>query len=320
MEDSAWTATSRQITFAEARAAGEEKVLLKAHREGRLIRVARGAYLSSTRTGTKSEIEAEFYRQKVIAAARRMRRPVFTAHSALALLRIPIVGAWPQEVQVMSTNRNGSARPGVVAVARRADVETDLVDGIRVTSVEFSLLQMARRALLLPALVAANAACHRPRLDPGSQRTTPQRLRVEHERLMPYRGCRRVRAVLDRVRENADSVLETVSDVAIEELGFAPPGYQQRFVISTGEVYVDFYWEGERIVGESDGDEKYRQAGGGTAAADRVIQEKRREDELRAQVNGLARWGWADAWRRAPLERTLLRAGVPRIRLPWRRT
>lgn len=260
MDETAWTVTSGQITFGEARAAGLEK----------------------------------------------------------QLLRLPIVGAWPSEVQVMSTNRNGSSRPGVVMVARRAEVPTTLVHGIRVTSLEFSLLQVARRAPLLPALVAANAACYRPRFDADSQRTTPERLRAEHERLMPYRGCRKALMMLDRVRETAESVLETVSEVAIEELGFAPPQHQQRFVTSTGEVFVDFYWEDERIVGESDGDVKYRCASTGAASAENVIEEKRREDEVRGQVNGLARWGWRDAWQRTPLEHKLLQVGVPRIRLPKR--
>ena len=41
------------------------------------------------------------------------------------------------------------------------------------------------------------------------------------------------------------------------------------------------------------------------------MDEKDREDAIRAQVRGFVRWDWADMWRREPLRAKLVRAGVP---------
>ncbi len=49
----------------------------------------------------------------------------------------------------------------------------------------------------------------------------------------------------------------------------------------------------------------------GEASIDAIIDEKDREDAIRAQVRGFARWDWADMWRREPLRAKLVRAGVP---------
>src|SRR5699024_8430913 len=100
------------------------------------------------------------------------------------------------------------------------------------------------------------------------------------------------------------------------QLGFAAPMLQQRFWLPglARNAYVDFYWPDVAVIGEADGHGKYLDAGSAQGAAQRVIEEKQREDELRAQVRNCVRWGWADVWHPARLERLLLRAGVPRVR------
>src|SRR5699024_9924654 len=137
----------------------------------------------------------------------------------------------------------------------------------------------------------------------------------------PFHGARRVRAVLDRMTTLAETALESLSRLVIEELGFAPPQLQQRFWLPGLEraAFTDFYWPGVDVVGEADGHGKYRSGYGGADAAEVVIAEKKREDELRMQVQGLARWGWSDVWHPHRLESILLRAGVPRVRAPRHR-
>lgn len=154
-----------------------------------------------------------------------------------------------------------------------------------------------------------------PRAEAAHALVTPGQLIAEFERLRPFHGSRRVSPVLDRVTTWAETPLETLSRLVIEQLGFAPPVLQQHFWLpGLGcDAYVDFYWPDVSVVGEADGHGKYLAAGSAEGAAQRVVEEKQREDELRAQAQGFARWGWIDAWQPARLERILMRAGVPRV-------
>src|SRR5699024_6730398 len=143
---------------------------------------------------------------------------------------------------------------------------------------------------------------------------TPGQLVAEYERLRPFHGSRRVGPVLDRVTTLAQTPLEPLSRWLIEHLGFAMPVLQQQVWLSGlgRAAYGDLYWPDVGVIGEADGHGKYLGAGSADGAAQRVIEEKQREDELRAQSEGFARWGWSDVWRPARLEAILLRAGVPR--------
>lgn len=61
---------------------------------------------------------------------------------------------------------------------------------------------------------------------------------------------------------------------------------------------VDFYWPTFRLVGESDGSIKYARGEylkDGTPQ-DAVVEEKKREDRIRATGLSMARWVWAAAW------------------------
>ncbi|WP_175477269.1 type IV toxin-antitoxin system AbiEi family antitoxin domain-containing protein [Ruania alba] len=263
------------ITFADASASGLDGSLRRAHRDGRLVRVRRGVYrpAAAQEAGTKAERAAARYRDQVLAVACNRRDPVFTGPSALVLLGLPIIGPWPKDVFVMSGTAHGRRSTGVVEVARRTIVPTSTAQGEEITDVNFSLIQTARRMPLLATLVAADAACRIHRFADTPPLTTPEALHAEHERMLPYHGSQRMRPVLDRVTIGAESPLETLSGLLIEQLGFAAPRRQVAIEVPSGVVYVDFYWEEADIVGEADGDIKYRSAGTGAGAARRVIDE-----------------------------------------------
>ena len=256
------------------------------------------------------------YRQLVLAAGHRLHQPVFTAYSAAALYRLPIVGQWPRDVYVLGTGAHGSRRPGVITVAQRQPLEIGELDGHLLTTVEHTLIQLARVAPLGPALVATDAALRDLPYGNGEPLTTLEKLCASHEALRPYHRSRRVHAVLERATSLAHGPLESASRLVIEELGFPAPILQRNFwlPISGRDAYLDFYWEDQRVAGEADGHGKYLSSGRPDGAVSRVIAEKQREDELREQVAGLVRWDWQDMWRRWPLEQKLIRAGIPRIR------
>jgi hypothetical protein len=80
--------------------------------------------------------------------------------------------------------------------------------------------------------------------------------------------------------------------------------------------YSDFYWEGSRTVGEFDGIAKYQKPEylKGRTPGQVVVDEKLREDRIRATGRNVVRWMWADLWSPGELERKLSAAGVSRRR------
>lgn len=125
------------------------------------------------------------------------------------------------------------------------------------------------------------------------------------------RGIRQLDWLWPRLDGRAESPGESVSRAVIQWCGFAEPDLQREFRFEGSTDRTDFFWDRVRAAGESDGYGKY--AG---AEAARVIAEKRREDRLRRNLDGFARWDWADTMRVAPLRHALISAGVPIVRPP----
>lgn len=75
---------------------------------------------------------------------------------------------------------------------------------------------------------------------------------------------------------------------------------------------MDFWWEAENVVGESDGKGKYidEEFANGRSPGEIVWEEKRREDAIRHRGHRVVRWGWAEAIRPPVLRALLLEAGV----------
>lgn len=308
----------------DLRAAGREAELYAAVRSGALERVRRGAYRvpdpAETSIGA-TQLAAIRYRASVHAAAQSLARPVFTGHSAASLAGLPIVGPWPSHVVVMSRDGVGSRRPGVVSVARPAQFDVGLTDGCATTSIEFTLIQLAKHAPLAAALVATDAALHVPRrADAGGPLTTLDALRAEHERLGRYPGCLRVDAVLARAVTDAESPLETMSRLVIEELGFPIPVLQHRMWLPGlgRHADLDFFWPEYGVAAEADGDGKYLGRADAADTARTVVREKQREDAIRRAVRGFARWDWKEMWAKDPIRTRLGSAGLPVVRTPLR--
>ncbi|GAA1516450.1 hypothetical protein BJ978_000625 [Agromyces terreus] len=317
------------VHFADVRAQGRHSELRAAVANGDLVQIRRGVYRDASKApiGTgPAPSPAERRRIEYLAAthavARTFSAPVFTSYSAAVLHGLPIIGPWPAEVYILARGPHGRRRAGVVEVARTKPVECLEIDGCLTTSVEFSLLQLARHAPLIAALTATDAALHIPRITARTPHTTPDRLAAEHIRLKPYAGSRRAEAVLSRATPLADSPLETGSRILIEELGFSEPQLQHELWLPElgRPAFLDFFWPEVGVGVEVDGRGKYRagsRSADGTAvgrAVDAVISEKDRENAIRRQVAGFDRWDWNDMLARAPVEERLLRLGVPRTR------
>ncbi|MDR6905343.1 putative transcriptional regulator of viral defense system [Agromyces sp. 3263] len=339
------------IRSAAVRAIGADAELRAALARGELERARRGLYRAASMHDEHDLAMAErarlAYLSKVHAVAATFHAPVFTSYSAVALLGLPIFGAWPADVFIMSRSEHGRRRSGVVEVARTRDIDVTAVEGMLVTSIEFTLLQLARHAPLVAALTATDAALHVPRFGGGQPMTTLECLRSEHDRLKPHPRSRRADAVLDRATPLADTPIESGSRLLIEELGFAPPVLQHELWLPEAgrRAFLDFYWPEIHAGAEADGRGKY--LGGNMAspvrgaptapdamgaggrndasraaaaaaefAAAAVIAEKDRENAIRRQLSGFDRWDWNDMMRKRPVEARLARLGVPRTRRP----
>lgn len=304
----------------DAAALGVRSELDSAFAADRLERVRRGVYIDVVQPDPQlshSERAAMSYLREVRAAAHTLQAPIFTAHSAVALYGLPIVGGWPPQVYVMAPGRSGHRRRGLVALSRTRDIEVHSIEGLAVTSIEYSLIQLCRHGSLAAALTATDAALHMGRRPDGPPAlTTLASLWTEHERLLPYPGSRRTTAVLRRATHLADTPLETMSRLVIEELGFPAPELQHRLWLPELQrfAFLDFHWPEFGVGAEADGRGKYLGDGTAEASVDVVIDEKDREDAIRRQVRAFSRWNWAEMWGRRVLAAKLTDAGLPVVR------
>lgn len=328
------------IRFADVRLMGRQSELHGAVARGELEVARRGVYRATSSAPEPDDDqlgvagrERLAYLSNVRSVAYAFDSAVFTSYSAAVLLGLPIIGKWPSEVFILSRGKHGRRRSGVVEVARTRPIDVIEVDGCIVTSVESTLLQLARHAPLVAALTAMDAALHVPRFGDAAPMTTLEQLRAEHERLKPYPRSRRAAAVLDRATTLADTPLESGSRLLIEELGFAEPELQHELWLPElgRQAFLDFYWPDVDVGAEADGRGKYRgpldvsrvapsvedaAASAARHAADAVIDEKDRENAVRRQVTGFDRWDWTDMRRKHPVEARLVRLGVPKVRRP----
>ncbi|QIS15324.1 hypothetical protein [Nocardia arthritidis] len=154
-------------------------------------------------------------------------------------------------------------------------------------------------------------------------KTTRDELMVQLERASHRVGAPAARRVLSFLDGRAESVGESRSRVALRYSGLPMPE-SQAWIINPDEgpiARVDFLWPDLGIVGEFDGMVKYHKELRGDITAEQVVvDEKRREDALRALGWFVVRWTWSDLAQPEPLlariraaaeiSRTTLRLGA----------
>jgi hypothetical protein len=119
-------------------------------------------------------------------------------------------------------------------------------------------------------------------------RTTVDELAATVERWRHLGGSRELLEALALARPGAQTVLETLSRLALMAEGLPEPELQVEFRDDQGLIgRVDMWWPGLRVIGEADGLLKY-------GSADDVVAEKIREDRLRALGFIVVRWTWRE--------------------------
>lgn len=227
--------------------------------------------------------------------------PVFWGPSAAVLHRLPLYRLAPQDVHaVILGQRHGRSRARVmwhnVGITDDDIVE---LDGIRCTSIDRTVLDLACGFPAEAALSGADAAMRRESMNGHVQdeaRASEWRDRMLHRAGHVHtRGIRPARRLIEFADGRAQLPGESVSRLQLHRLGYRHYDLQVHVVGPAGEDYwLDFGFPRSRAFGEFDGEGKYLDPvlRGRLTAEEVVLAEKEREDVVRG-VTGWrgARWG-----------------------------
>ena len=270
---------------AEGWSSGEVAVQL---RRAELSRVRRGAYVEGSLPGDP----VARHRQLVAATLPLLAGDAVVSHASAAVLHsLPLLKEPPTRVEVTRPGaRGGRDRGGVHAVAAPLDPhEVALVDGLPVTSLARTVVDLARSRPFVEAVVTGDAALAR-----GVSRDDLQAALASAGRRPGVAAARRAVRFLDGRSESAG---ESVSRVVLASADVLPPQPQLVVVDARGREVArcDFGWAELGVVGEFDGRVKYgRLLRPGENAEDVVWREKLREDLIRDLGWEVVRWTWWD--------------------------
>jgi hypothetical protein len=299
----------------------DDRPLRRESAAGAVRRIRRGAYADASRWAALKPRERYLVRVLAVVGTRQ-RIPILAYDSAAAIWGYPRFdawpGAWPSVVHVIAPSTSGiRSRNGVVVHRDHLDPEDVVeIDGLLVTSPQRTLVDLARIAPPGTSVSAVDRALSLNR-STAENRVTKAQLEAALERIVSPRGGRKARKVIQFGNGLADNPGESVSRVIIFELGFPAPELQLRHVNPRGGFYfTDFEWPDFMAIGELDGLGKYLKDEylGRLTPGQAVVEEKIREDHLRAERNAFARWT-PDALRQPErLQRILSQVGLPIIR------
>jgi hypothetical protein len=299
-----------QLTRA-AISAHERNELLRRTDRGELMRIVPGVYLpaeaASRRSRPRIHLDLVYARQLIAPQSL-----LFSHASAGALWDLPRIGGWPKIVHATGDAAGGGrSSMGVSRHNVGLPMDETRIDGIRVTTLTRTVVDLARTESFECGVAAADAAlagrstgdC---RIAGGLQELASELFLAEG------RGVAAARSVIAFADGAAGSPGESLSRVSIARSGLTAPELQKHFSDEFGSMYVDFFWPKSGVIGEFDGVGKYLREEwmDGRTAAQVVVDEKWREDRLRRTGLRVVRWGWDVARRPVALAHVLRAAGV----------
>lgn len=318
----------RRVDF--IRAGRNDRGLRRGSERGDLVAVMPGVYVDADRWRALDETARHLLAARAFVP--RLAATAVFSHDTAAL-----VHGWDQlgpppdllevtDPAILRTRRGAVAR---LRASSLSGLDVDFVDGLPVTSAARTAVDTVAASSFRQAVVVLDSALRvglaRDRaLSRGSPAPatppTPLTLLEFDEALLrrlPVRAPSHVQRVRAFADGRAGSAGESLSRVILRERAWPAPTVQQPFSDRAGNIGdVDFWWEEFGVIGEFDGAVKYSRGEylRGRTPAEAVIDEKRREDRLRAhpKVRGFARWMWADLMAPSRFDAILSAAGVRR--------
>ncbi|MGW9112496.1 hypothetical protein [Microbacterium sp. NPDC055683] len=298
---------TRAAVVADLSRAGLDAALAR----GSLLRVRPGRY-ANAREWQATHVE-ERQRQLFAAAQEDAEvEPIAANITAAAAHALPLFRV--RDERIHTVNVDGRAASSTSRCFRHDDAcdPADIVrlDGRLTTSLSRTVFDVIRTQPAETAITVIDAALRQVAVD-GSGRVrdieAAERLRDDIRRHVDAgvgaRGIVQARRMVDLAHPGADGPGESVSRLYLADLGFAPIEVQVRVAGPDGGEYsVDLGFAG--VLAEFDGEHKYREPSflRGRTAEQAVIDEKRREDWIRATTRQpFLRWGMADIATRGAL-------------------
>ena len=294
--------------------------------EGGLVRIAVGVYV---RAADWRVWYSETRRLALLlaVAARQPPDAVWAGKSAAVLHGLPVFGAQDPrpELILLTTEKTKSTTAVRRSVSRLDERDITELHGFRCTTVDRTLIDLARRETPELALVAADAALRRRfgpkrpgRAEDDSAACVAESWKAELiERLrrgVDRRGVRRAERLLSLVDRGADSPAESVSRFRLVQLGYRVETQVPVEGPDGGSYWVDFEIAEVGVLAEVDGRSKYMgsKPDDADSAAELVYLEKRREDWIRGRTaKRFVRWSPADTRTLEEFTRMLRHYRVP---------
>jgi len=290
-------AFTRAHVVALGYSAEEIRILL---RRRRWVVLRRGVYVTAEDFEAAKSDSVQFHALQCAAVLLALSAPhVVAGASAARLHRFKFLNEPADEVVVLTSKPlvHGLRRDGYLL--RQAPLPSEHVrvrHDLPVTSPARTLLDLAAELPFADAVVLADSALHKRVV---RQAELEDVLGTSEGRP----GIEKARRSLRFADERAESPLESVSRVALHEGGVPTPQTQVVLDLPSGRrVRTDFFWPW--VVGEADGEEKYKPTDG-RSVIEVLRDEREREYELRDVGYEVVRWGWIDLWRARLVPRVL---------------
>ncbi len=233
------------------------------------------------------------------------------SHSSAAWLHgLPVRRDSLDHVHLTRSRRGGGrVHPGIhVYACPIRDDEVAEIDGLHVTSLPRTIIDVGRHEPLPWAIAAGDAALH-------NRLATVDELNWQLNLAARRPGIRKARRTVGFLSPLAESPGESISRWELAMAGLPAPELQVWLPCWDSEARVDFFWEEYGVVGEFDGAVKYGVDLAGPDPTKALSAEKRRDDGLRAHGYTVIHWTWDDLWVPARLAH-MIRTGIATAQQP----
>lgn len=250
---------------------GDQEIRTRVAR-GEWVRLRRGAYIDAR---ALAEVRSR-HRRHVIACTAAMLtlgRPtaVVGGLSAAAVWGLPLPGGPDPAVTLVDPTQSGRA-PGVrMVMAPLPDDAVTQHDGLAVTTLARTVVDVARLEPFDSAMVVADAA----RWD---DQVSAAELAEVVAGVQGWRGAAAARCVVDLCRAGVESPLETRMRLRLLEAGIPEPQLLVTIRADGRLIEADGWWADAAVVMECDGRVKYREPWGGLSTEQKHWDEKRRAE------------------------------------------